>query len=148
MSLDGFYRGVAALASNPDLVRRSRSGDEDWLHAFDLTPLEGDRLRQMARDPGMEVLCSLYRSNRLTALLRTVPTVVEALGARLRAEVDAFWASTPRPDMQFRTEGLAFCDFVRARYPLDLDLNSVVMSAERILLFNYDADPAVHGTGP
>jgi hypothetical protein len=107
VSLDGFYRALAALASDPGLVRGIRGGESDWLLGFELSPLEVGRLEVMARHDGMEVTCSLYRSNRLTALLRTVPTLVEALGDRLGAEVTQFWIATPRTDMQFRTEGAA-----------------------------------------
>jgi hypothetical protein len=138
MSLDGFYRGLAALASNPELVRRSRTGDQDWLLAFELSPTELDRLKIMACDDGMEVMCSLYRANRLTALLRTVPSLVEALGNRLREEVTEFWRATPRSDMQFRTEGAAFCDFVRGRLPDDGDIARAVVFAETALVDRYD----------
>jgi len=69
---------------------------------FDLLALtEGDleRLEEMAHDPRMSVMCSLYRSNRLTALVRTVPAVVEVLGDRLSDEVTEFWRITPRTDI-------------------------------------------------
>lgn len=142
MSLDGFYRGLAALAANPDLVRRCRASDQEWLLAFQLSPLERDRLQRMAANDGMEVTCSLYRSNRLAALLRTVPAVVDALGDQLRAEVTEFWISTPRSDMQFRTEGAAFCDFVRDRHADDRRLVEVVASAATALADRYDGPPA------
>ena len=145
MSLEGFYRGLGALASNPDLVRRSRDGDFSWVGAFDLSPLELDRLRIMASDDGMAVTCSLYRSNRLTALVRTVPTVVEALGTRLGEVVTEFWIATPRSDMQFRTEGAGFCDFARSRYPDDDDLVAVVEAAETVLVDRYDRAPRAGG---
>jgi hypothetical protein len=139
MCLDGFYRGLAAMASDPDLVRRSRTGDVDWLLAFDLTSLELDRLGIMARDDRMEVICSLYRSNRVTALINTVPTVVKALGDRLPATVSEFWASTPRTDLQFRTEGASFCNFVSTRFPEDASLLGVVDAARATLVDLYDA---------
>jgi hypothetical protein len=141
MSLDGFYRGLAAMAGDPDLARHSRAGDDGWLLAFDLTSIELDRLSIMARDDGMEVICSLYRANRLTALVNTVPSVVRALGDRMSATASEFWAVTPRVDIQFRTEAVAFCDFVSTRFPGDRALLAVVDSARAQLLDFYDTDP-------
>jgi hypothetical protein len=142
MSLDGFYRGLAAMTADPDLVRRCRAGDDEWLLTFELSRRERERLRIMAVDDGMEVSCSLYRSNRLAALVRTVPELVEALGPQLRADVTEFWISTPRADMQFRTEGAAFCDFVRARHSDDRHLVEVVAAAETALAERYDRPPS------
>lgn len=139
MSLDGFYRGLAAMAGDPDLVRRSRTGDDGWLLGFDLSSIELERLSIMARDDGMEVICSLYRSSRLTALMNTVPSVVRALGDRLFATASEFWASTPREDLQFRTEGAAFCDFVSTRFPADASLIAVVDAALAQLVDLFDA---------
>ena len=140
MSLDGFYGGLAALAADPELVKRCRAGDQGWMLAFELAPLERHRLNAMARDNGMEVVCSLYRSNRLAALIRTVPALVEALGAGLGAEVSVFWISTPRSDMQFRSEGAAFCAFVRGRHPDERALMEAVAVAEGDLFDRYDRE--------
>jgi hypothetical protein len=122
------------MASNPELVRQSRAGQYGWLDGFVLTPLERDRMALMANDDRMEINCSLYRSNRLTALVRTVPAVVDALGDRLRDAVTDFWLSHPETDLQFQTEALAFCDFVRTGYP---GLASVVAEAEDELRLQY-----------
>lgn len=139
MSLDGFYCGLAAMASDPELVRRARTGDSDWLLRFDLTAIELDRLSIMARNDRMEVICSLYRSNRLTALINTVPTVVKALGERLAAATSEFWAQAPRKDLQFRTEAARFCDFLSARFPDDAYLLEAVDAARATLIDLYDA---------
>jgi hypothetical protein len=101
---------------------------------FDLTSREAARLSAMASDPRMSVLCSLYRSNRLTALVRTVPTVVDALGVRLSTTVSLFWVEHQRTDMQFRSEAREFCDFVRNRYPQDQQLRNTVEQARRVLV--------------
>ena len=144
MSLDGFYHGVAALAADPDLVRRCRGGDRGWLASYDLTDPETERLVTMAQADGMEVLCTLYRSSRLTALVGVIPTVVEALGERLNDTATAFWRQVPRSDMQFRTECLGFCGFVRERFPGDEALRAVVADAERSVVGHYDRS----GPGP
>jgi len=137
VSLDGFYQGLAALAADPELARGSRAGDREWLRAFDLSPEESGRLVTMAADNGMEVLCSLYRSNRLTALVGTVPGVVYGLGERLDGALSVFWKQVPRSDMQFRTESLAFCDFVRDRYPDDGALQEALAAAGASVIDHY-----------
>ena len=136
MSLDGFYAALAALVSDPDLVRQVRAGDHRCL-PVDATPLEVERLVAMAADPRMSVLCSLYRSNRLTALVRTVPGVVDDLGDRLGATVSRFWVAHPRTDLQFRSEGEAFCAFVREACADDADLLASVDRAEVELAARY-----------
>jgi hypothetical protein len=142
VSLDGFNAGLAALVCDPDLVRRVRAGDHGWRPDSDVTDRELSRLITMANDPRMEVLCSLYRSNRLTALVRTVPAVVDALGDRLGGTVTEFWNRTPRTDMQFRSEGHAFCAFVRRRYPDNAVLQGVVDEAEAALRARFATDPS------
>src|SRR5262245_57417474 len=99
---------------DPQLTLATRRDGMGWAASLDLTDDERRRLLAMAADPRMEVVCSLYRSNRLTALVRTVPVVVEALGPRLGGVVSAFWVEHDRTDLQFRAEGEAFCQFVAA----------------------------------
>lgn len=137
MSLDGFHRGLALLVADPGVVRTARAGDRGWAEGIDLSPLERDRLVAMAGDGRMEVLCGLYRSNRLTALVRTVPALVDGLGDRLHDTVSAFWAGSPRTDLQFRSEGAAFCRFVRGRFPEDSGLQDVADEAETALVARY-----------
>jgi hypothetical protein len=139
VSLDSFYCALAALASDPELVRRIRRGDAGSLDAFGLSPLEHDRVETMARRGGMEVLCSLYRANRLTPLVRTVPAVVDALGDRLEQTVAEFWKATPRVDMQWRTETVAFCDFVEQRYKDESALVEIASTARESVIDYYDA---------
>ncbi len=91
----------------------------------------------MAADPGMAVMCSLYRSNRLTALVRTVPQVVVALGHRLREALTEFWREHPRTDLQFRSEAEAFCAFVRQRYASEQEVQRVVDHAEAALAIRF-----------
>lgn len=148
MSLDGFYRGLAAMVADPRLVRRSRQGDNQWLDAFELTNLERARLCTMAGDGRIEVMCSLYRSNRLTALVRTVPALVDALGERLEATVTEFWVSFSRPDLQWRTEAIAFCDFVDERYRDETDLRATAAAARNAVVSYYDESSASVASEP
>jgi hypothetical protein len=138
VSLDSFHRALAALVSDPELVRRVRRGDDDWLKAFSLSQIEHGRVQAMAREGSIEVLCSLYRANRLTPLIRTVPTLVDKLGDRLEQTVDAFWTAAPRVDMQWRTEAIAFCDFVERRYHDEPDLVEASSAARDVVIDYYD----------
>lgn len=147
MSLNSFYQAIAALVGDPNLVRRARRGDSDWIVGFDLSAVERERVEAMARAGGMEVFCSLYRSNRLTALVRTVPAVVDALGERLGQTVDAFWISNRRADMQWRTEAVGFCDFVESRYCDDPVLGAVCAAAREAVIDYYDC-PAASSSAP
>jgi hypothetical protein len=142
MSLNGFYAGMAAMISDPDLVRQIRRGDTGWLGSYDLEAHERDRLLTMAGADGMEVMCTLYRATRLAPLLRTVPDLVTALGDRLHAEVSAFWVACPRTDLQFRREAEAFCDFVRLRHPGDEELSEAVARSEAALAILYEGSAA------
>ena len=141
MSLDEFQRALAAVVADPDLVWRIRRGDSTWAQVFDLDARESERLVEMAVDPGMEVMCSLYRSNRLTALVRTVPALVDALGERLADVASQFWVATPRTDMQFRSEGFAFCHFTRQQFPDDTELQAAATESEMFLAQRYSPGP-------
>lgn len=142
MSLNEFYRGLAAMAQSPDLVRRSRAGDGGWMDELSLTPVERHRLQLMAADAGMTIICTLHRSHRLTALVNAVPSVVSLLGDRLQATAEEFWASRPYSDLQFRSEAIAFCDFVSERFPDDRRLVEGVESARHRVIELYCASPA------
>jgi hypothetical protein len=84
-------------------------------------------------------VCSLYRANRLTALVRTVPAIVNALGERLGQTVTEFWTGTPRLDMQWSTVAIAFCDFVAQKYSDDPALAAVSSAARDAAVTYYDA---------
>ena len=141
MSRDAFYTALATMVSDPEAVRRLRAGDQQGLAPLNLEPLDRDRLLVMAADPRMSVLCSLYRSNRLTALVRTVPTLVDALGDDLRSILDAYWAQNPRPDMQFASEAREFCSFVDSRAVGDVGLQEIVRRARDTLDARYPTAP-------
>jgi len=139
VSLDGFHRGLAAMVADPELVLRARRGDLGWAPR-DLTGLERTRLAAMACDDRREALCSIYRSNRLTALVRTVPALVDALGPRLGPHAARFRAHHPRTDLQFRSEGAAFCRSTRERHPDDAALVAAADQAEADLVARYGGD--------
>lgn len=113
MTRDGFLRGLAAMAAAPDLVLRIRQTGGAALPELPLTDLERHRLITMAKDPSWDLVCTMYRSNRLTALFRTIPEVMTALGQEAIDVAIRFWAEHPRSDLQFIAEASTFCNFVR-----------------------------------
>lgn len=139
MSLEAFQVALAQLVSDPELVAAFRRGSGDPSFSArlgELDQLERHRLSTMAHDPRMDVLCSLYRSNRLTALVRTVPELVEALGDELGPIVSSFWREVPRHDLQFRSEAAEFCRFV-AGTTTDPAILGIAISCEAALDARY-----------
>jgi hypothetical protein len=114
MSLEGFQRAFAEIVASPALCVELR-GDETWLDRFDLDARERRRLLAMAWHRGMSHNCTLYRSNRLTPIARSLPGTCIQLGARLTAELEAFWASEPDSELQFKREAERFARFLLRR---------------------------------
>ena len=141
MSLEQFQLAFARLVSDPNLVgsvRRGEPGPQFSRQMDQLDEIERRRITAMADDPRMDVLCALYRSNRLTALVRTVPALVDALGDRLSDTVTTFWREIPRHDLQFKSEGTAFCSFV-ADTSNDVELQRAAFEAQAELDARYAA---------
>jgi hypothetical protein len=109
---------------DPELTLATQRDGIEWAPSLALTDDERGRLLATAADPRMEVVCSLYRSNRLTALVRTLPLLVEALGGRLGPVISDFWIEQDRTELQVRTEAEVFCRFVAARFPDDRELQT------------------------
>jgi hypothetical protein len=108
MSLVAFQDALAALVASPDDTRRVRAGDAAPLDRYDLTSRERERLVAVARQPGMAVNCVLYRAHRMVPLMSLFGRTCAWLGEGLRAEVDAFWATTTHTMIQFEVEAKAF----------------------------------------
>lgn len=104
MSLDGFQAILARLVADPELVLAVRADDANLAEDGYLTPFERTRLLVMVADERIEVLCSLYRSNRLKALVRTVPEVISALGTDLAQTLQGILArdAPDRPPVPVR----------------------------------------------
>ncbi|HEV2891843.1 MAG TPA: hypothetical protein VGX28_15835 [Frankiaceae bacterium] len=117
MTLGAYQNALADLVASPDAVRAVRAGDHAVLDGYDLTPRERARLVTVAGSPRMATNCMLYRAHRTVPLARLLPRTVAALGERMRATVDAFWAATPDTLIQFEDEARAFAAFVAGREP-------------------------------
>jgi len=82
------------------------------LHAYALTSLEQRRLAEVARQPGMDLNCSLARGNRLAPIVQMFPLTCELLKPMLRELMDEFWQGRRPDNYQLVGEDEAFADFV------------------------------------
>jgi hypothetical protein len=113
MSLLGFQRALAALISDPALVRRVIREPAVALATYDLTCQDLARLATMARSRGMSTNCILYRANRLTPLARLLPLTLAAIGSDLRDVLDRYWRIRPETSFQFAGEVASFGHFLK-----------------------------------
>jgi hypothetical protein len=111
VSLLGFQQALADMVGSPKLARAVRAGSDD-LRAYDLTPKERARLEAVAAQRGMEVNCTLYRTNRLTPVVLLLPYTCFLLGDRMKWVAERFWGDR-KTDLQFRGEIERFAAFLR-----------------------------------
>jgi len=67
------------------------------LSDYELTPLEQERLVDVARQPGMDLNCTLARGNRFAPIVEMFPLTCELLKPWLRELLDELW-NCHRPD--------------------------------------------------
>ena len=115
MSLKGFQRALADLVATPELCRAARGDPSAVFGGYELTPLEERRLAAVVAQRGMATSCALYRANRLAPLYTFLPHTCFLLGARLRAELDRFWAAHTRPGDIAEQELQGFAEMLRGR---------------------------------
>ena len=114
MSLADFQRALADMVAAPDLALAVRNGAAGALDGYDLSARERSRLETVAAQPGMDVSCTLYRSNRLVPIALLLPYTCFVLGERIRDVAVAFWSTSPT-DLQFAGEVDRFAAFLRER---------------------------------
>lgn len=85
------------------------------LSDYELTSLEQQRLVDVARQPGMELNCTLARGNRFAPIVEMFPLTCELLKPWLRELLDELW-SCHRPDnYQLAGEEDAFAGFLEGK---------------------------------
>lgn len=107
----GFQRALADMVASPKLARTVRAGAAD-LSVYELVPKEQARLEAVAAQRGMEVNCTLYRTNRLTPVVLLLPFTCFVLGTRMKWIAERFWGDR-KTDLQFRGEIQRFATFLR-----------------------------------
>jgi hypothetical protein len=82
---------------------------------YELTALEQQRLVDVARQPGMDLNCSLARANRFTLIVEMFPLTCELLKPWLRELLNELW-DRHRPDnYQLAGEEDAFARFMEGK---------------------------------
>jgi hypothetical protein len=112
MSLKDFQRALSDMTLDMRMAMAVRKSGSPALTDYELTALEQERLLDVARQPGMDLNCTLARGNRLTAIVGMFPLTCELLKPWLRELLDELW-SCHRPDnYQLAGEEDAFASFM------------------------------------
>ncbi|MGB5762060.1 MAG: hypothetical protein WBM58_05865 [Sedimenticolaceae bacterium] len=111
MSLDKFQRALAQVVASPQQCIALRR-DSSLLDAYDLEPRERQRLLAIVSHEGMSHNCTLYRANRLTPVVRSLPRTCELLAGRLTEVLEQFWADRPDAEVQFKLEAERFGHYI------------------------------------
>ncbi|HEX5871952.1 MAG TPA: hypothetical protein VFY65_16095, partial [Longimicrobium sp.] len=113
MSLLAFQRAMADMAATPTLCRRVLDEGDAALAAYDLTPIERQRLRSAVEQRGMRMNIMLYRNGRLSPLVSQLPGTFHLLGYQLREIAEAFWVENPKVPRGVPGEMRRFAAFLR-----------------------------------
>jgi hypothetical protein len=112
VSLGEFQRALADMVASPAFARAVLRGERARLDDYELTTRERSRLEVVAAQPGMEVNCTLYRSNRLTPIVMLLPYTCFVLADRLKWIAQRFW-DEQSTDLQFQSEVERFAAYLR-----------------------------------
>jgi hypothetical protein len=115
MSREDYQRAMADLIRSPKFRRAFGSDAGEPLEGYVLTPFERQRLRAVARHPGMAVNSTLYRASRLVGITRRLPLTVQLLGPALREVFDDYLLAHPDADAEFDREARSFARFVNSQ---------------------------------
>ena len=112
MPLRDFQRALSDMTLDTRITAAVRKGGAPALSDYELTSLEQQRLVDVARQPGMDLNCTLARGNRFAPIVEMFPLTCELLKPWLRELLDELW-SCHRPDnYQLSGEEDAFAGFL------------------------------------
>jgi hypothetical protein len=115
MSLRDFQRALSDMTLDTRMTAAVRKSGPPALTDYELTALEEQRLVDVARQPGMDLNCSLARGNRFGPIVEMFPRTCELLKPWLRELLDELW-SRHRPDnYQLAGEEDAFASFIEGK---------------------------------
>jgi hypothetical protein len=112
VSLSDFQRALSDMTLDARLAARVRKHGTAALDDYHLTPLEQRRLSEIARQPGMDLNCTLARGNRLAPIVEMFPLTCELLKPSLRELLDEFWQGRRPDNYQLVGEDEAFAEFL------------------------------------
>ena len=85
------------------------------LAGYELTPLEQRRLVEVARQPGMDLNCTLARGNRFGPIVEMFPLTCELLKPWLRDLLDELWHHHRPDNYQLAGEDDVFAEFLEGK---------------------------------
>jgi len=97
MSLTDFQRALSDMTLDIRITAAVRRDGTSALSEYELTSLERERLVDVARQPGMDLNCTLARGNRFAPIVEMFPLTCELLRPWLRELLDELW-NCHRPD--------------------------------------------------
>jgi hypothetical protein len=115
MPLRDFQRALSDMALDTRVAAAIRKNGTTALTRYALTALEQERLVHVARQPGMDLTCTLARLNRFGPIVEFFPLVCELLKPGLRELLEEFWSSHRPDNYQLAGEENAFAVFLQAK---------------------------------
>jgi hypothetical protein len=113
MSLTGFQNALVELTLAPWDARALRLGELAVLDAYDLSPRERARLRDLVSQPGMSINCSLSRGGRLEVIFDVFPMTCHLARPVLRELLEAHCQRHRPSSYQLSDEPAGFAAVVR-----------------------------------
>lgn len=113
--LSELQRAMADIVASPALCNAVRENESVLDARYVLDARERRQLAALARHPGMQAACSVYRMNRITPLAINLRATLHALGERLPGLVTLYWQAHPRGHTHFYIEADRFCRWLTER---------------------------------
>lgn len=121
MSLLGFQQALSELVISPEFCSTVKTDPERALSAFDLTPLEHQRLEILVTQPGLSIGTMIHRSFRLSMLVNTLPKTCKVLEFHgFKEIIHGYWRTQLPRNFYFEQEAARFGEFIFAQLKLGL----------------------------
>src|SRR6476620_7543484 len=115
MSLRDFQRALSDMTLDTRIAAEVRKEGISALSDYELTSLEQHRLVDVARQPGMDLNCTLSRGNRFAPIVEMFPLTCELLKPSLRELLDELWTRHRPDNYQLAGEEDAFASFMEGK---------------------------------
>jgi hypothetical protein len=115
MPLRDFQRALSDMTLDTRIAAEVRKDGRLALSDYNLTSLEQQRLVDVARQPGMDLNCTLSRGNRFAPIVEMFPLTCELLKPQLRELLDEFWSRHRPNNYQLGGEDDAFARFLQGK---------------------------------